>query len=113
MTDDQSRQALIAEIAAVATLHGQFKLRSGTMSSTYFDKYLFETQPLILRPLSMRMEKLPPAGAEALAGLELGGIPLATAISLHTGTPCVLSGRKQRTMELGRPSKAPPSRANE
>jgi|SRR5262245_39352003 len=89
MTNDQNRRALVAEIATVATLHGQFKLRSGTATSTYFDKYLFEAQPRILRSLGVLMTTLLPAGTQVLAGLELGGIPLATAISLHTGMPCV------------------------
>src|SRR5437660_12323802 len=90
MANDQNRRALVAEIATIATLRGQFRLRSGTTASTYFDKYLFEAQPRILRPLGVLMTTtLLPTGAEVLAGLELGGIPLATAISLHTGMPCV------------------------
>jgi orotate phosphoribosyltransferase len=48
---DRDRQALVAEIAAVATLHGRFRLRSGATESTCFDKYLFEGQPRLLRPL--------------------------------------------------------------
>jgi orotate phosphoribosyltransferase len=35
------------------------------------------------------MAPLIPAGTEALAGLEMGGIPIATALSLATGLPCV------------------------
>jgi orotate phosphoribosyltransferase len=89
MTNDQNRRGLVAEIATIATLRGKFRLRSGTTASTYFDKYLFEAQPRILRPLGVLMATLLPTGTEVLAGLELGGIPLATAISLHTGMPCV------------------------
>jgi orotate phosphoribosyltransferase len=89
MTNDQNRQALVVEIATIATLHGRFRLRSGTTASTYFDKYRFEGQPHLLRSLAELMATLLPAGTDVLAGLELGGIPLATAISLHTGHSCV------------------------
>jgi orotate phosphoribosyltransferase len=36
-------------MAAAAWLEGDFVLRSGRRSRYYFDKYLFETQPGILR----------------------------------------------------------------
>jgi hypothetical protein len=75
LANDPSRQALLAEIATIATLHGRFRLRSGTTASTYFDKYLFEGQPGMLRSLGALMATLLPTGTAALAGLELGGIP--------------------------------------
>jgi orotate phosphoribosyltransferase len=34
------------------------------------------------------MAPLIPVGTEVLAGLEMGGIPVATALSLKTGLPC-------------------------
>jgi orotate phosphoribosyltransferase len=94
MVNNESLQALIREIAAASTIHGEFKLRSGDMTTSYFDKYLFEGQPKILGRLGALMASLLPADTELLAGLELGGIPLATAISLHSGIPTVFV-RKQ------------------
>lgn len=83
------RDALARKIAEVALLRGEFKLRSGRMSSFYLDKYLFSTRPEILRELGrMFAERIPP-GTTLLAGAELGGIPLVSAASLASGLPCV------------------------
>jgi orotate phosphoribosyltransferase len=82
-----SRSALAREIAAVSRLTGTFVLRSGATSSQYFDKYRFESDPRLLRAIAEEMIGLVPEGTEVLAGLELGGIPVATALSLATGIP--------------------------
>jgi orotate phosphoribosyltransferase len=78
---------LARDIAKVATLTGTFLLRSGETSSTYFDKYRFESNPELLKRVAAKMIPLLPTDAEVLAGLELGGVPIATAISLATGMP--------------------------
>ena len=75
-------------------LFGEFRLRSGKISDRYFDKYRFESDPALLREVAARMAQLLPEGIDCLAGLEMGGIPLATAISLETGLP-TLFVRKQ------------------
>ena len=84
------REELARRIAAVALLRGEFTLRSGRKSSYYLDKYLFETQPDILRALGERFARHVDAGVTRLAGAELGGIPLVAAASMATGKPCVL-----------------------
>ena len=81
-------------VRAVASLEGEFRLRSGQISSTYFDKYRFEADPVLLRRVAAEMIPLLPVGSEVLAGLELGGVPIATAISLATGLPAAFV-RKQ------------------
>lgn len=73
---------LAKEIYDSAHLKGEFKLRSGQISQEYFDKYMFETQPSVLCEIAKRMKELVPKDIDFLAGLEMGGIPLATAISL-------------------------------
>lgn len=80
---------LAQAIYKVAHLTGEFKLRSGLTSKEYFDKYRFEAQPKILREIAKAMVPLIPAGTQALAGLEMGGIPIATALSLESGIPAV------------------------
>lgn len=82
-----TRNELAAAIATVATLHGTFKLRSGAESSVYFDKYLFEADPELLRSISLHMKDLIPGGVDFLAGLEMGGIPIATMLAQQTGLP--------------------------
>src|SRR5689334_10176476 len=78
---------LAEQINRVTRLTGSFLLRSGKRSTHYFDKYRFETDPHLLRRVTSRMFKLVPQEAEILAGLELGGVPLATAMSLESGLP--------------------------
>ena len=85
MTDAQLARA----IADAALLRGEFTLRSGRTSRYYLDKYRFETRPELLAPIAERLEaKL--NGAEKIAGPELGGVALATAVSLRAGLPMVL-----------------------
>ncbi len=93
----QSTDSLAKQIAAIATLEGRFTLRSGQTTHTYFDKYRFEGSPKLLKPLAAEMAKLIPAGTEIIAGLELGGVPLVTGISLETGLPAAFVRKEAKT----------------
>ncbi|MBX3382965.1 MAG: orotate phosphoribosyltransferase [Phycisphaeraceae bacterium] len=95
-TPEINRAGLAQEIARVALLRGQFTLRSGKTSTYYLDKYLFSTRPELLAKLApmfatrlAAMEAARGFRATRLAGAELGGIPLVTAASLHTGLPSI------------------------
>ena len=79
------RDELARRIYDTAHLTGRFLLRSGATSDEYFDKYLFESDPVLLRAIAQAMASLVPPSIDALAGLELGGVPLATALSQVTG----------------------------
>ena len=81
---------LIQRICDAALLRGEFTLRSGRKSKYYLDKYLFETQPDILRALGDRFAKRIDSTITRVAGAELGGIPLVTAASMASGLPSVL-----------------------
>src|SRR5687768_179939 len=96
MGDDQ-RTDLARRIGETCRLTGSFTLRSGQVSSTYFDKYLFEADPLLLRDVAQAAAALIPAGTEVLAGLELGGVPVATALSLATGLPVAFVRKEAKT----------------
>jgi orotate phosphoribosyltransferase len=76
---------LAADVDAICRLTGTFTLRSGQVSSEYFDKYLFESDPLLLARVARQMVALVPEHTELLGGLELGGIPIVTALSSLTG----------------------------
>ena len=78
---------LARRVYRTSHLTGSFVLRSGATSDQYFDKYRFEADPRLLREIAEAMAGLLPAGADALAGLELGGVPLATVLSQVTGLP--------------------------
>jgi orotate phosphoribosyltransferase len=69
-------------------LKGRFVLRSGRVADEYFDKYQFEADPVLLGELADAMVPLVPAGTDVLAGLEMGGIAVVTALGLRTGLPC-------------------------
>lgn len=84
-----SAQQLATMIAEIAVLRGQFTLRSGRTSSYYIDKYRFSTRPEILRELAVLFAQRIGENVMRLAGAELGGIPLVTAVSLETALPCV------------------------
>ncbi|MEY9863102.1 orotate phosphoribosyltransferase [Catenulispora sp. GAS73] len=79
---------LAARIHAAAHLTGEFTLRSGRTATEYFDKYRFEADPVLLDEIAERMAPLVPEGTRVLAGLEMGGIPVVTALGRHTGLPC-------------------------
>ncbi len=83
------RSTLAARLYQVCNIKGSFRLRSGKLSSEYFDKYLFESQPELLRAIAQGLRALIPVGTDILAGLEMGGIPVATALSLETGLPMI------------------------
>ncbi len=78
---------LAARVYRAAHITGTFTLRSGAVSNEYFDKYLFEADPALLDDLARALVPHVPSGIDALAGLELGGIPIATMLSQHTRLP--------------------------
>lgn len=78
---------LAHEIFKVSHLTGSFLLRSGQISNEYFDKYQFEAYPKLLRPIAEQLAQLIPNTVEMYAALEMGGIPIATALALHTNIP--------------------------
>jgi orotate phosphoribosyltransferase len=80
-----------------ARLTGEFRLRSGATSSEYFDKYLFESDPRLLREIAEELVRLVPAGVELFAGLELGGVPVAVAVSQVSGLPTVFVRKAAKT----------------
>src|SRR5687767_12719652 len=80
-----------------AHLTGTFTLRSGQTSTEYFDKYRFEAHPALLRDIAAALAPLVPDGIDALAGLEMGGIPIATALSLETGIPARFVRKEAKT----------------
>ncbi len=93
--------ASIADLARrvdrIARLTGTFTLRSGRIAGEYFDKYRFEADPVLLADLAAALEPLIPPGTEVLAGLELGGVPIATALSLRTGLPAAFVRKEAKT----------------
>jgi orotate phosphoribosyltransferase len=73
-------------------LEGDFVLRSGRRSTFYLDKYLFSTQPELLRDIAAALAAKLAAYEpfDLLAGPELGAVAIVAAVSLHCGKPFVI-----------------------
>jgi len=95
------RTDLARAIYRISHLTGQFKLRSGQISREYFDKYQFESQPVLLAAIAEHLAAYLPIEVEVIAGLEMGGIPLATALSLYTGVPAAFVRKRRRCGDNG------------
>ncbi len=89
--------SIAARIKSCAQLEGSFTLRSGKTSNTYFDKYRFESDPVLLRDIAEKMANLVPTGTEVLAGLEMGGIPVVTMLSQVTGLPAAFVRKEAKS----------------
>lgn len=91
-----TKSELAQEIYKYSHLTGEFTLRSGTISNEYFDKYQFESLPHLLDEISNQMISLLPDNFDYLAGLEMGGIPIASAISMKIGKPVVFVRKESK-----------------
>ena len=78
---------LASRVRDAALLEGDFVLSSGKRSRFYVDKYLFSTEPSLLRDLAKEISARLPARVQRLAGVELGAVPLVAAASLCSGLP--------------------------
>jgi orotate phosphoribosyltransferase len=91
------RRSVAAAIYAAAHIEGEFLLRSGTVATEYFDKYLFEADPILLRRIAEGLVSSIPDDTQALAGLELGGVPIAVMLSQLTGIPALFVRKQAKT----------------
>ena len=93
MSPEESRDRswdLTSRIREAALLEGDFVLSSGERSNFYVDKYLFSTEPDLLRDVAAALSERLPEGIERLAGVELGAVPLVVATALVSGLPYVI-----------------------
>jgi len=102
------RAELARRVQKACYLEGNFLLRSGQRANFYFDKYLFESDPELLSSLAKLLLPLIPPGTEVLAGLELGGVPVATALSLLSGLPQVLVRKQAKAYGTAKLAEGPP-----
>ena len=94
---------LARRVKEVAYLEGDFLLRSGRRSKYYLDKYLFETEPVILAELGRRLADRVGAHVDKIAGAELGAVPLAAATSMACGKPYVIVRNKKKDYGTSKP----------
>ncbi len=94
-------------VYGAAHLTGEFTLRSGQVSHEYFDKYLFESEPVLLRRVAEAMVALLP-DCDLLAGMEMGGIPIVTVMSQITGLPAVFVRKEAKPYGTKKAAEGPP-----
>src|SRR5882757_5635131 len=97
-----TRSELARRIHSASHLTGEFVLRSGRTATEYFDKYRFEADPVLLDAIAEQMAVLVPTDVEVLAGLEMGGIPVVTALGRHTGLPCAFVRKQAKSYGTAR-----------
>ncbi|AHY45794.1 pyrE: orotate phosphoribosyltransferase [Rubrobacter radiotolerans] len=89
-------EGLAARVAQAALLEGDFLLSSGKRSSFYVDKYLFSTEPKLLREIASAFGEALPQEVDLLAGVELGAVPLVVAVALGEGKPYVIARKGEK-----------------
>ncbi|MFI2294221.1 orotate phosphoribosyltransferase [Isoptericola sp. NPDC019571] len=99
---------LARDVDRACRCSGTFRLRSGQTASEYFDKYLFETDPVLLARVAARMAPLVPDGTDLLGGLELGGVPLVTVLSALTGRPALFVRKEAKRYGTAKLAEGPP-----
>ena len=81
---------------------GEFILSSGKKSNVYVDIKIACTYPEILRTIAKLMaEKLREIKFDKIACIELGGVPLAVALSLETNKPYVIFRKEKKSYGVG------------
>lgn len=78
-------------------LKGEFILRSGQISNYYFDKYLFESDIDLLYQICWTLKYQISNNFDFLAGLEMGGIPLATMLGFIMHKPVLFVRKEAKT----------------
>lgn len=89
--------SLLARIRVTACQHGAFHLPTGQVIDEYFDEYLLAADPMLLRDIAAEMARHVPVGTDAVVGLEMGGLPLAVALSAATGVPAGFLRRERKS----------------
>lgn len=90
-----------------ALRRGRHQLASGDVLNEYFDQYALSADPTLLRDITSAILTLLPADTEVLAGLALGGVPLASAAALTAGLPLACVRRAPKTYGTGRTIEGP------
>jgi orotate phosphoribosyltransferase len=101
MTQMKADPELAFRIREAALLEGNFVLSSGKRSRFYVDKYLFSTEPGLLRDLARKIALRLPAGTERLVGVELGAVPLVAATAIYSDLPYAIVRKSAKEYGTG------------
>jgi orotate phosphoribosyltransferase len=93
---ERTRNALVG---CGALLYGDFTLASGKKSKYYIDIKKASTDPKVLKLIAEEMSSLlkeKGLKVDRIAGVVLGSIPLAVALSLETGIPFIMIRKEKK-----------------
>lgn len=92
-----------------AVKFGEFTLTSGATSPYYVDVKQAMTDPTTLRAIADEMAAITRQEGpfDAVAGMELGAVPLATAVSLATDLPLIMVRKGERAHGTGKRLEGP------
>ncbi|WP_282785744.1 LOG family protein [Nocardia sp. CC201C] len=93
---------LADRIRQSALRRGRHRLADGEVIEEYFDQYSLAADPELLRDVTTAMAQMVPADTDIVAGLELGGVPLAAAISINIGASLACIRRAAKPYGTGR-----------
>lgn len=90
--------------ACGAVRFGDFRLTSGARSPYYVDVKAATTDPFVLREVARGMAALVRAHGpfDAVAGMELGAVPIATAVGLEADLPLLMVRKGERAHGTGK-----------
>ncbi|HUR24770.1 MAG TPA: orotate phosphoribosyltransferase [Candidatus Thermoplasmatota archaeon] len=91
-------------LACGAVKFGDFTLTSGAKSPYYVDVKAASTDPATLKVIAHKMAQLAARNGpfDAVAGMELGAVPLATAVSLEANLPLLIIRKGERKHGTGK-----------
>lgn len=104
MSDESSPIARIPELRWLkhiiierALTRGEYLLSGGARSDYYIDKFRLFSDPHILRRIARLFAPIvAETGPDLIAGTELGGVIIATAVSQMTGLPMIVVRKKPK-----------------
>jgi len=89
---------------AGALKFGVFELASGKQSLYYIDTKKAITNPVVLSVITKKIVDIISTlswDVDAIAGVEIGGVPIATAVSLESGLPLIIVRKKAKGYGTG------------
>ena len=94
------KELINALIKTGALTHGKFTLASGKESTYYINIKKACADPITLSIISRKICEIMPIlfdDADVVAGIELGGVSIVTAVSLDSGIPMVIIRKKVKS----------------
>ncbi|HID71760.1 MAG TPA: orotate phosphoribosyltransferase [Thermoplasmata archaeon] len=103
MEEEALKTALKSHLLkAGAVVKGDFILKSGKRSPYYVNIKKAYTSPHILKKIAEAMSSFIGKEVDRIAGVALGAVPLAVALSLETGKPFVMIRKEQKDYGTGK-----------